>query len=50
MVVATWGRVQEAYWRVDMAGQDGVDVLGEGVGLGEGEEKDDHTNETPQLV
>ena len=49
MVVAPWGRVQEVYWGVDIAGREGVDVLGEGGGLGEGEEKDDLTNETPLL-
>ena len=32
-----------------MAGREGVDVLGEGGGLGEGVEKDDLTNETPLL-
>ena len=50
MVVAPWGRVQEVYWGVDMAGREGVEVLGECGGLGEGVEKDDRTNETPLLV
>ena len=44
MVVAPCGRVQEVYWGVDMAGWEGVDVLREGGGLGEGVQKDDLTN------